>query len=60
MCLICVDFQRERMTLQDARRAYGEMRQSLPPEHAREVEQMLDEAAEKAARDGAQAQQDHD
>jgi len=51
MCKICVDFQKDRMTLQDARRAYSEMVDTLDPDHAREVEQMLDEAQEEAARD---------
>ena len=45
MCIICVDFQRQRMTLRDAQRAYGEMKAGLGPEHAKEVEEMLDEAS---------------
>ncbi len=44
MCMICVDFQRERMTILDARRAYSEMVETMEPEHAREVREMLDEA----------------
>ncbi len=51
MCMICVDFQRQKMTLNDARRAYGEMVEAIGPEHAKEVQVMLDEAerAEKKA-----------
>ena len=44
MCLICVDFQKERMTITDARRALREMITTLEPEHAREVHQMIQEA----------------
>lgn len=45
MCMICVDWQKQRMTLGDAQRAFGEMVQTLDPKHAREVKAMLDEAA---------------
>lgn len=44
MCMICVDFQRQRMTLMDARRAYSEMVREMDPEHAKEVREMLDKA----------------
>lgn len=47
MCLICVEFQKERMTLFEARRAFGEMVEGLDKKHAKEVEEMLDDA-EKA------------
>lgn len=63
MCLICVDFQRERMTITDARRALREMITTLEPEHAQEVEQMIQHAEqekreqERAAQQAAQAQQ---
>lgn len=46
MCLICIEFQKQRMTLGEARRAYGEMVEGLEPEHAREVSEMLDKAQE--------------
>ena len=49
MCMICVDFQRERMTLRDARRAYSEMVQAMDPEHAKEVRKMLEDASRKEA-----------
>ncbi|TDP77470.1 hypothetical protein DFR33_101372 [Bradymonas sediminis] len=53
MCLICVEFQKERMTVFEARRAFGEMVEGLDAKHAAEVEEMLDEAeeAEEAADD---------
>jgi hypothetical protein len=35
------------MTLNDARRAYGEMVESMDDEHAREVKEMLDEAEDE-------------
>ena len=52
MCLICVDFQKQRMTITDARRALREMSTILDDEHVREVQQMIREA-EKAAREQA-------
>lgn len=51
MCLICVDFQRQRMTVLEARRAYGEMIEVIGPEHAAEVREMLDEAEAKAEKE---------
>lgn len=50
MCLICVEFQRERMTVFEARRAFGEMVEGMEREHALEVEEMLAEAEEEARR----------
>ena len=44
MCLICIDFDRGALNLREARRALGEMREKLDPEHVREVEKKLDEA----------------
>ena len=53
MCLICVEFEKERMTVAEARRALGEMRgtDKMDQDHAREVEAMLDEADEAGAED---------
>jgi len=45
MCLICLDFQKQKMTLADARRAFGEMVTTMEPEHAEKVERMLADAA---------------
>lgn len=50
MCLICVEFERERMTVFEARRAFGEMVEGMEPEHALEVEDMLAEAEAEAQR----------
>jgi hypothetical protein len=51
MCLICVDFQSKRMTLPEARRALGEMSESLDPRHADEVRELLERAEEQAPED---------
>lgn len=47
MCLICIDFDRGALKLSEARRALGEMRTKLEPEHAREVEEKLAAAEEQ-------------
>ena len=47
MCLICVEFEKERMTVFEARRALGEMGATLEDEHLEEVEEMLDEAEDE-------------
>lgn len=47
MCLICVDFQKGRMNIRDARRALGEMREKIGDDHTREVVTMLDDADKK-------------
>lgn len=44
MCIICVDFQNQRLSLQEARRNLREMVEKVGPEHAREVKRLLDEA----------------
>ena len=46
MCMICVEFQKQRMTVGEARRALGEMIDGLEDEHVQEVETMLEEAEE--------------
>lgn len=48
MCLICLDFQRQKLTLDEARRAFGEMSSTLDPQHRAEVEEMLERAEEEA------------
>jgi hypothetical protein len=47
MCLICIDFDRGALKLREARRALGEMRQTLDREHVKEVERKLDEAEQR-------------
>jgi hypothetical protein len=49
MCLICIDFDRGALELGEARRALGEMRVSLDPAHAEEIERKLKEAEEASA-----------
>ena len=44
MCLICVEFQKQRMTSGEARRALGEMVDELDRDHIEEVEEMIEEA----------------
>ncbi|MEO1272279.1 MAG: hypothetical protein AAFX99_29635 [Myxococcota bacterium] len=44
MCLICVDFQKQKMTINDAKRAFREMVTDMTPEHAREVRKMIRKA----------------
>jgi len=50
MCLICVEFQKQRMTVSEARRAFKEMVVDMDRGHAREVREMLD-ATERSGRD---------
>lgn len=47
MCLICIDFDRGALKVREARRALGEMRQTLDREHVKEVERKLDEAEQR-------------
>jgi len=44
MCLICVEFDKQAMTLKEARRALGEMVPKLDPQHVKEVEEKLAKA----------------
>jgi hypothetical protein len=44
MCIICIDFDRQRLTTREARRALGEMTDTIGERHAREIEQKLAEA----------------
>ena len=41
MCIICVEFQQEKLTLTEARRNFNEMRETMDSEHASEVDEML-------------------
>ncbi len=54
MCLICVDFQRQKLTGLEAKRALGEMREKIGDEHAKEVEEMLRDAAATAQKVAAE------
>jgi len=44
MCIICIDFARGALKLDEARRALGEMRSTLDPKHVREIERQLKKA----------------
>ena len=44
MCLLCIEFQKERMTLKEAYRALFEMEEAMPPEHRKAVRKMLEDA----------------
>lgn len=46
MCLICVEFQKQRMSPAEAKRALGEMRSKVGDEHAEEVKRMIEAAEE--------------
>ena len=54
MCLICIEFEKQRMTAGEARRALGEMIGDLKPEHVEEVEEMISDAE----RDGNSGEDD--
>ena len=44
MCLICIEFEKEKLTINEAKRNLTEMRDKLDVYHHREVKQMLFEA----------------
>lgn len=50
VCIICLDFEKGRMTAKEARRALGEMVPKVGAKHAEELERTLREAEEAAAR----------
>lgn len=41
MCIICIDFEKEKLSLSEAWRNYTELAETLSPKHATEVEDML-------------------
>jgi hypothetical protein len=48
MCLICIDFDKGKLTTREARRAIGEMRAKLDTKHLAEVEAKVAEAEAEA------------
>jgi polyhydroxyalkanoate synthesis regulator phasin len=44
MCIICVDFQKGKLTTKEARRALGEMASTLDEKHRADVEKQLADA----------------
>ena len=55
MCLICVEFQSNRLSLAEAKRNFGEMASGMDPEHATAVRQMLEQAEADADSEDDQA-----
>jgi hypothetical protein len=49
MCIICADFDRGALKVDEARRALREMAVTLDAEHARRVTEKLDEAEQEQA-----------
>ncbi|HET6336496.1 MAG TPA: hypothetical protein VFG30_24905 [Polyangiales bacterium] len=47
MCIICIDFDRGALNPNEARRALSEMRDSLPADHVRQLEQKIEDADEE-------------
>tara|TARA_Y100000310_G_C20414925_1_gene683841 strand:+ start:603 stop:839 length:237 start_codon:yes stop_codon:yes gene_type:complete len=41
MCIICIEYQKGKLKLGEAVRNYGELKESLPKEHQKEVEEKL-------------------
>ena len=46
MCLICLEFQKNRLTIKEARRNFREMALDMNEKHRQEVQDMLDIAEE--------------
>jgi hypothetical protein len=55
MCIICVDFDKGRLTTREARRALGEMVVSLEKKHVDEIERALAIAEQAEASQAALA-----
>jgi hypothetical protein len=51
MCIICIELDKARMSPLEARRALGEMRATLEPGHAAEVEAKVKEVEAEAESD---------
>lgn len=46
MCIICVEFQKQLITIQETRRILAEMHGVIEPKHLLEIEEMLKEERE--------------
>lgn len=55
MCLLCVEYQQGRLRLEEARRNFRELRSSLPPGHAREVQEWMQKAKEEQKEESGKA-----
>ncbi len=51
MCLICIEFQKEKLTILEARRNYTEVALDIDVKHRQEIEDMLDLAEEQELMD---------
>ena len=47
MCIICIEYQKNKLSLLEARRNFTEMALDIDEEHRQEVEDMLDRDEEK-------------
>ena len=47
MCLICIEFQKDKLTIPEARCNLKEMREGIGEEHANEVDKMLEARAKE-------------
>ena len=50
MCIICIDFDRGRLTTKEARQALGEMTAKLDKKHVEEVEAKIEKAEAEASK----------
>ena len=41
MCIICVEFEKGKLTIGEAVRNYGEIKSTIPKEHQKEIEEKL-------------------
>ena len=41
MCIICVEFESDRLTVEEAKRNLREMESSLDEEHVKEIEELI-------------------
>ena len=46
MCIICIDFQKSRITINEARGILSEMASGMDPKHLLKIEEMLKEERE--------------
>jgi hypothetical protein len=53
MCIICVDFEKGKLTTKEARRALGELASGLDKRHVEELEAVLARAEEAPPQGGA-------
>lgn len=42
MCIICVSYNNEKITIEEAKKHYGEMKYSIDEKHRKEVEELIE------------------